>query len=208
MTVHHHSRSIALRASIVEKLCCVSRSPRWSFLLPRPDLFATHNLIFTRVTLNLLDFARYKLCPLFACCTTNQRRLGEERKRPVLRERRKSNLASAPTGKTVSNALLQCDRITAFTGVKWKRINVKQTPTPRKFLCRSLFLVFLVFLLEFWSLDTFFSADIQSIFVKSGDNVGKIMNPKRESRTFVFFSSFLEMQCLHGKIFLKALIWS
>ena len=62
------------------------------------------------VTLNLLDLTPYKLCLLFAFWH-----------------------ASAPTNKTVSNGLLQCDWVTAFRGVEWKYIYVNKHQHPKKF---------------------------------------------------------------------------
>lgn len=65
--VNHHSGSIALQASIIEKLGCVSSEA----FLPLLDLFfplfaAVHfdidSYIFTCATLNLLDIIPYKLC--------------------------------------------------------------------------------------------------------------------------------------------------
>lgn len=62
--VNHHSGSIALQASIVEKLGCVSSEA----FLPLLDLFFPlfagdiDSYIFTCATLNLLDIIPYKLC--------------------------------------------------------------------------------------------------------------------------------------------------
>ena len=41
--------------------------------------------------------------------------------------------ASVPTGKTVSYRLLQCDWVTAFTGVRWKHIYVNKHRYHQKF---------------------------------------------------------------------------
>lgn len=48
-----------------------------------------------------------------------------------------------------------------------------------------------VFWLEFCSLKSLFSADIRPIFVKFGDYVGNILNPKKYVPDFRFLSSFL-----------------
>ena len=172
MAVHNHLGSIALWASIIEKLCCVSCIA----LLLHPDLFPPlfcwfkhlpywHKLLHIHVCYTQPSWPNslqvvFALC-LLACICTN-----------------KQNSVKWLAPMQLGDSLQRC-------GVEIYLC--KQTPTPQKI---SSHFSGRVFWLEVWSLKNLFLADIWSIFMKCGDYVRNIWNPNSVSWIFNFFPSF------------------
>lgn len=109
---------------------------------------------------------------------------------------RPTSLCPAPspcTGRAVSNGLLQCGWITAFTGVKQERIYVNKQQRPEKFLVAF---SGKVFWLEFWSFESsvqIFWEFIHGWYSVHFREIGRYCWYPKACPGFFTFSLFLEI---------------